>query len=261
MQQSAAYTRIDLIQAFIDRLKATTYLEIGVSKGDSLLRVKCKSKLAVDPKFRIKTKMKIKWLARNFSNINIRYFEVTSNDFFAENTKLLAKIPPQVVFIDGLHTFEATLTDVYNALNYLDAGGVIVMHDCNPPHEASSVPALSPQNAKEKWNAKYPDRKDEWTGEWCGDSWKAIAYIIKHHPELQACVLNADYGLGIVAKKQIEKAVQYPTTLPENIAEFLSLDFADFGANRLALLNLKALTDLDSVINTIVKSSGGVLLQ
>ncbi len=211
-------------------------------------------KLAVGPQFRIKTKTKVRWMARNFSNINTRYFEVTSNDFFDPNVKLLAKLPPQVVFIDGLHTFEATLTDVYNSLNCLDAGGVIVMHDCNPPHEASSVRGLSSQDAKEKWNTKYPDRKDEWTGEWCGDSWKAIAYIIKHHPELQTSVLNADCGLGIVAKKKTEKTVQYPTTLPENITEILSLEFADFDKDRLTLINLKELADLDSVINSIVTS-------
>jgi hypothetical protein len=60
----------------------------------------------------------------------------------------------KVIFIDGLHTFEQTLQDSYNSLNYLAQGGVIILHDCNPPSEASSTPAQSIPEAEKKWKSK-----------------------------------------------------------------------------------------------------------
>ena len=104
----------------------------------------------------------------------------------------------KVIFIDGLHTFEQTLQDCYNSLNYLAQGGVIILHDCNPPSDASSTPAQSIPEAEKKWKSK---NTSGWTDEWCGDTWKTIPFLIKNNPELNVSVLNTDYGLGIVSKK------------------------------------------------------------
>ncbi len=246
----AKFNRTDLIQIFINNLKARVYLEIGVSKGHSFLKVKCNRKIGVDPEFRISGKKKIKHCIKDFRNIFNRYHEMTSDDFFTRHKHDLISLPPQVIFIDGLHTFEQTLKDCYNSLNFLSDGGVIVLHDCDPPTEASSTPALSIPEAKQKWNCKRSSPTDNsgWTEEWCGDTWKTIPYLINNHAELNVCVLNADYGLGIVSKKQEAEFTTYPPSIVD-LSKFKQLNYAFLKQNRKELLNLKELSELSEIIN------------
>ena len=44
--------RIEVVQRIIDRKKARTYLEIGVSNGTNFFRIRVRKKTAVDPHFR-----------------------------------------------------------------------------------------------------------------------------------------------------------------------------------------------------------------
>ena len=244
------FTRIQLIQRFIDKLKAERYLEIGVLKGTVLFRINCKLKIGVDPKFRISTGKRISHNLRyKLSNQGTLLVEMTSDDFFKDKVEHLIEKPPQVVFIDGLHTFEQTLKDVYNTLNFLNKSGVIILHDCNPPHKASATPALSIPEAKQKYESENND--GGWTGEWCGDTWKVIPYLLKFCKELDVCVLDADYGLGIVSRKVPCDPPRYAPTHYDNrnTSEFsASLSYADLEADRQGTLNLKKLSDLDEII-------------
>lgn len=251
------FTRIDLIQLFIDKLNADVYLEIGVHTGKSFLSVKCMRKIGVDPDFKIKLRKKfrhsftnfIRFLSKN-SKIEYRqYHETTSDNFFAQYKRDLALEPPKVVFIDGLHTFKQTLKDCYNSLNCLADGGVIVLHDCNPPTEASATPALSIEDAEKKWKDAHPSPEvsGAWIGEWCGDTWKIIPYLIKNHPELNVCVLDSDYGLGIVSKRKSYS--HSPYQICNDIGEYANLDFSYLIKNREKILNLKQLGELDEILS------------
>ena len=243
------FTRIQLIQRFIDKLKAERYLEIGVHKGAVLFRINCKFKTGIDPKFDISPIKKIWHDLGHKLFKGILLAEITSDDFFKCSSAYLTEKPPQVVFIDGLHTFEQTLKDVYNTLNWLNKGGVIILHDCNPPHKASATPALSIPEAKQKYKSENND--GGWTGEWCGDTWKVIPYLLKLCKELDVCVLDADYGLGIVSRKVPCDPPRYAPTHYDNrnTSEFsASLSYADLEADRQGMLNLKKLSDLDEII-------------
>jgi len=66
-----------------------------------------------------------------------------SDTFFVQEKLRLSEHGLDVVFIDGLHTFLQSLKDVQNSLRYLNANGVIVLHDCNPLSEAAAFPAVS----------------------------------------------------------------------------------------------------------------------
>jgi hypothetical protein len=154
----------------------------------------------------------------------------------------------KVIFIDGLHTFEQTLQDCYNSLNYLAQGGVIILHDCNPPSDASSTPAQSIPEAEKKWKSK---NTSGWTDEWCGDTWKTIPFLIKNNPELNVSVLNTDYGLGIVSKKREHENGNYK--MPQNTHEFKILNFSDLEINRYKILNLKELNGLEKIIDLHTK--------
>ncbi|MDT0688610.1 class I SAM-dependent methyltransferase [Salegentibacter sp. F188] len=191
--------RTTLIQHLIDKNQYSNYLEIGVFKGATFFKVKCKNKIAVDPFFQFSRLEKLKWYFKNPGNFKNRYFELKSDDFFHEEMKTNNHLNPDIVFIDGLHTYEASLRDVLNSLTYLSEKGTIVMHDCFPPNSAAAYPADSYQHARSL-------KLEGWTGEWCGDVWKTIVYLKKRYSkELDIQVLNSDYGLGVINFREISK--------------------------------------------------------
>lgn len=193
--------RINLIQYLINKYSYSKYLEIGTQKGNSFFPIKCRYKIAVDPKFRIRRSRKLLWYIKNIYNLGNSYFEVTSDHFFLNEKDFLRnKGTLDIVLIDGLHTFEAALNDALNSLNNLSKNGIIIMHDCFPPHKSASVYATNANEA-----IKIAGGSSDWTGEWCGDTWKAIAYLKKQYPlDLEVHVLDFDYGLGIVKLKNTE---------------------------------------------------------
>src|SRR5687767_9356398 len=109
--------RVDVLQAIVNRLAARTYLEIGVKAGDTFFPLKVRKKLAVDPEFLITRRNKLDWIRWNFWNLFNEYFAMTSDAFFAARGKMLARRALDVVFVDGLHTFEQSLRDVENSLS------------------------------------------------------------------------------------------------------------------------------------------------
>lgn len=138
-------------------------------------------------------------------------YQLTSDEFFAINQETF-----DLVFIDGLHLCEQVLRDVENALKVLNPGGMIVMHDCLPEtfiHQSrTQVP-----------------------GPWTGDVWKAAAYIRMHLPNVHFCVLDMDWGCGILTPDSSQ------TLYPEVPLE--KLDWAYFVKNRIQLLNVVKLGD------------------
>ena len=224
--------RITLIQKIIDKAGFKTYLEIGSQSGRSLLPVRCRNKMAVDPRFKIPFEKKLKWLLKNPANFRTKYFEETSDDFFERRKDVLKKISPvDVVLVDGLHTFEAALKDTLHSLEYLNGKGIIVLHDCLPPNEASSTPAQSKEEA-EKVSV------EGWTGEWCGDVWKAIVYLREVFPEsLEVFVLNDDYGLGIV---RVKGEIKGPLTIDKSVFSTIdAMSYKSMDRDRERLLGLK----------------------
>ena len=224
--------RISLIQEIINKGKFSTYLEIGSQSGKSFLPIKCKYKFAVDPVFDIPIEKKIKWLFKNPLNIRNRYFEETSDDFFLTRWSIMDKLNGiDVILIDGLHTFKASLTDVFNSLKYLNHEGVIILHDCLPPNKASATPAMSKNEA-----AKI--ESEGWTGEWCGDVWKSIVYLRKHHSDiLESYVIDTDYGLGVVRIKK--KIIDEMVINSNHYHEINELKFEFLTQNVQSLLDLK----------------------
>ena len=188
--------RFTLLQQLVDKCKFKNYLEIGTHKGDSFFPLKCKYKIAVDPSFRITTKDKMKWIFKNPYNIRNKYFELTSDEFFEKNIDNIDK--QDLIFIDGLHTFKASLNDVLNSIQCLKPNGVILMHDCFPPHEVAAMPLNS---FKEGGTSNIKG----WNGQWCGDVWKTIVYLKKNYDALlEIIVLDTDFGLGLIRLKNTD---------------------------------------------------------
>ncbi len=188
--------RIKLISELIRKYKFRVYLEIGTNKGESFFPVHSRHKLAVDPDFQIPLRQAIKWYFKNPINFRSHYFKLTSDDFFDQKKGFLKNLGAvDISLVDGLHTFEQSLKDVLNVLKYLNPGGIIVMHDCYPPDELAATPALNIGEARSIL-------KDAFKNAWCGDVWKTIVYLKEKHSDLlDVCVINSDFGLGIVRKK------------------------------------------------------------
>jgi hypothetical protein len=216
-------TKADVVQRAIDKIGGRTYLEIGVWQGVSFMPIRTQRKIAVDQKFAITRKSRLKWLLKNFANIRAEYHECTSDAYFDR------KNPADrfdVVLVDGLHTFEQSRRDVLNSLNSLNEPGVIVMHDCNPSHPAAAYPAASYQEAAA---LKLPG----WTPVWNGDVWKTVCYLRSHRDDLRVFVLDCDFGLGVVTRGKPENRLD----LTED--ELQRMTYEDLAKDRTPLLNLK----------------------
>jgi hypothetical protein len=239
--------RIKLIQEIIRREKFNKYLEIGTNKGGSLLPMRCRNKFAVDPSFKIPVHFLIKWYLLNGTNFRNRYFKEKSDDFFTKRVSLLDELKYIDVFlVDGLHTFEQSLKDVLNSLKYLNPSGLIVMHDCYPPDRIAATPAQSIENAKEII-------KEGWKNAWCGDVWKTIVYLHEVYPDsLDVCVINTDFGLGIV---RLKSPVMIEFKIDQAVYQRISsLDYSVISENP-AILNLKDESFANELINDVAVSS------
>ncbi len=218
--------RLSIIQKIINHKRNCTYLEIGLGSGNNFYKIRARKKIGVDPNLKIKKK-KFRLVLKNRWNIFNKYYEMDSNGFFKNKSDVLIKYNGlDVVFIDGLHTFEQSLRDVQNCLKFLKENGVIIMHDCNPPSELAALPA---QSYEEVQNLNLT----AWTGDWCGDVWKTIAYLRSTQKDLNVFVLDYDYGIGIITKGKPEEIIEYK---PEEIKNF---SYKDLNKNRKTILNLK----------------------
>ncbi len=229
--------RIIVVQKAIHKIKARTYLEIGVHSGGCFLSIDAPRKIAVDPFFQIPKGAKRKSVFKNSNNLFNRYYEMTSDDFFASQKKILEK-GVDVVLIDGLHTYEQTLKDVENSLKYLNKNGVIVMHDCKPASATIGYPANSLEDAAQA-------NLIGWTGEWCGDVWKVIVNLRSLRKDTTAFVLDCDQGLGIIIKENSENDLNY------TLNDIQNLSFSDLEKNPEHFIGLKNENYYESFINDL----------
>lgn len=235
--------RYDIIQACLDRLKKkkgkVNYVEIGVQTGLCFFKIKADKKVAVDPNFIIKRTKKIRAYIKNLSNFNNEFFELTSDEFFAQKSDYIRSIGGiDLIFIDGLHQHDQVVIDIENSLTLLNTGGIILLHDCNPVSEAASTPGYSPAEI-----SKNPPKG--WTGEWNGDVWKALVELRVRRLDLNITVFNCDYGIGYITRGLSTKA------LPYSIEEVRNMHYSNLEKYRVELLNLKETNELFSYYSAI----------
>jgi hypothetical protein len=238
--------RRTLLPFLARRLKARSYLEIGVKGGKTFMPVKVRKKIAVDPVFRIKKPYKRSQIFSYPFNLMNQYFECTSDEFFAQHAgKVLTRGGLDLAFIDGLHTYEQSYKDIENTLPYLADDGVMLIHDCSPHSSAAAYPAESIEAVK-KINPPGFD------GRWCGDVWKVIPRLRIEHPQLNVLVIDADSGLGLVSKKPIIKNMSQPAKPELTVKGIAELTYADLASNRSAWLSIQDTNDLWTAWNKVL---------
>jgi hypothetical protein len=231
--------RVQLLQNIINRIRSRHYMEIGIKNGDTFLKIRSRRKFAIDPNYRVSLKNKLKSFLDYPWNLFNQYFRMPSNDFFLHHKNAFAARGVNVIFIDGLHTYEQSLQDTINALDVLSENGVIILHDCNPKDSVSALPAGSAALADKQ-------RQSDSVFEWCGDVWKTIVYLRAMRPDLNVRVFDCDFGLGVVYKGAPEKPLELTK---EDIQD---MTYKDLEANRNLLLNLKNQDEFKDLLNDLI---------
>jgi len=124
----ASARRIQMLGSLFDA--PTRYLEIGVWKGHTFSAVQFDHKDGVDP------------LPKCFARRRRGEFihRMTSDVFFAQH----ANLPPyDVVFLDGLHTFEQTARDLWNSMSTASPQTVWLIDDVVPANEAQAAESIA----------------------------------------------------------------------------------------------------------------------
>ena len=159
---SASSNRINTIAKVMG---AKTYLEIGVSNGFTFRNVKIEQKDAVDVRFGFPIV--------ELENSQTRFFEQTSDAFFtSENPKIY-----DMIFIDGLHTYEQTLRDFLSSLRFSHQKTIWIIDDTIPSDIFSNL--RTPTIAR-----RYRSEHGFSGANWHGDVYKVVAFIHDFMPTI-----------------------------------------------------------------------------
>jgi hypothetical protein len=135
------------------------YIEIGLRKGRTFERVKARNKIGIDPD----PQFNLDWLPKG-----VRIFRGTSDEFFSE---FPAKPTYDLIFIDGLHTFDQVARDILNCLEWVKCNGVIIVDDCWPRNSRGADP-------RGKIASLSSNGSDDTDSGWWGDVWKTLPWLL-----------------------------------------------------------------------------------
>ncbi len=154
------------INSIINKLALSSYLEIGVNKGETFTGVNATRKVAVDPVFNFDYHERL-LLYRD----NEHYYATTSDDFFYQNDESF-----EIIFLDGLHTFEQTFRDFCNAVTIAEKNTIIIIDDTLPSDIYSAHP-IQDEAIKTRKNDTLIN-----SGSWHGDVYKTVFAIREFFP-------------------------------------------------------------------------------
>ena len=134
-------------------------------------------------------------------------YKMTTDEFFRQ---LPSVTKYDIVFVDAQHIKAFVDRDIANALEHLEPGGVVVVHDCNPLDSRATV-----QTIVEGWN---------------GDVWKSIVELRCTRNHLEIYTVDVDWGCGVIQRGWQDMYSEVP------LCVCLTWDY--FRQHKKALLNL-----------------------
>ena len=152
------------------------YLEIGVfdNKSFNTVPLPIHQKFGVDP-------------------LRGGTHKMTSDEFFQKNNKFF-----DVIFIDGLHTYEQCLKDCINSMKFLNDDGIIFFHD------------MLPRSVSEEKQDKS------------GDVWKNACEINAMEGS-KFVIVNIDQGVGILKISKKSKYIRIPDISNKNFVDYINI--------------------------------------
>lgn len=169
------YNRIALVNLLLRNYDNPRYLEIGCASNALFDSVYAQSKVGVDPN----------------AGGNVRK---TSDEFFEDNHEIF-----DVIFIDGLHSYEQARRDLLNSKKFLAPGGFIAFHDMLPLDwiEGHPYPLIG--------------------GSWTGDVWK-LAFELNEASSSVFDLIKIDHGVGLIRNCEIlnlnDESINHYKSLP-----------------------------------------------
>jgi hypothetical protein len=136
------------------------------------------------------------------------FYEMDSDSFFKHHPQHF-----DVAFIDGDHSHEQSSRDLFNCLAWMNEGGAIVLHDCNPQSADEATPVFGK------------------SANWCGEVWKTVVDV-RWRDFLSVQTFDCDFGVAVVEVKNNKNRLNIPH---EDIHK---LTYEDLDVNRKEFLNL-----------------------
>ena len=225
-------SRSDVISRFLELFDNPTYLEIGVNKGETFHSLGNCQKVGVDPAFLFDANA-------YQGNPDIGLYQISSDEFFGRLPA--GKERFDVIYLDGLHTFEQTLRDFLNASELLRQNGVIIIDDVLPNSFDASLPDFA-QVARLRELSSQTGTLWSFDGSWMGDVFKLPLFIESFLQQFSYATVGDNHGQAVVWR-QTRPADALP---PRSVEQIARLDYRDTILSRdsFNIMSLDAIVDL-----------------
>ena len=214
--------RFQRLNALAKINSASKYLEVGVCKGTF--------KVAVDPNFRFNTE--------EYANADTIFHEVTSDNFFIEIASNYESF--DLIYLDGLHTFEQTFRDFCASLRYSHSNTIWLIDDTYPTNMFAADPDLSRTRRLQKL-------VENDSAAWMGDVFKVIFAIHDFFPQFNYATFPG-HGQTVIWTETRQYFAPKWNSL-ETISRFKYDDFLEF---RDSVLNIKPPSQIISAIEQAI---------
>jgi hypothetical protein len=191
-------SRADVVQSFLSLYQEPRYLEVGVEKGLTFHALSAARKVAVDPHFQFDVS------EAESAHPEATYHQVPSDEYFGSR----ARGQFEVIYLDGLHTFEQILRDFTNALELITPDGVIVIDDVIPNSYFASM-----SNASEFWALHAGGFVQR--AFWMGDVYRLVFFIDTFFQQVSFRTVEENHG-QLVVWKNVRESV--PERTVEEVA-------------------------------------------
>ena len=164
MEESAI--RAGRINRIAHTIGAKRYLEVGVCQGTTFFQVEVDEKVAVDPVFQFDH--------RAHAASKTIFHQMPSDDYFAS----MAAGRFDLIYLDGLHTYEQTLRDLLNSLRVAHDDTVWLIDDTVPTNSYAALPdeALCFDLRRQAGIVDYA---------WMGDVFKVVFFVGAMMPDFE----------------------------------------------------------------------------
>jgi hypothetical protein len=181
------HIRTKFINYIISQNSYTSYLEIGLGDSINFNQIQILNKISVDVEH------------------NPTYL-MSSDNFFKNYNYTF-----DLIFIDGMHSFENSYRDLLNSLNALNDGGSIILHDTFP----------------KKYEHQTPTPVEPC---WVGEVWKTILKARINIKNISVKTFDLESGITLVQRTNND--------IKLNLQEIYQYDY--FKNNYTELLNLSS---------------------
>lgn len=192
------------------------YLEVGVETGQTFFEVSAAFKTAVDPQFQFDRDAVPQGDA-------IEYFEITSDSFFCDVKR---DFKYDLVFLDGLHTWEQTYRDFCNTLLITHERSIILLDDIFP----TDVFSCNRDQLEAVMMRQF--MTDDPSNAWHGDTYKVIPLIRTFHPLLSYCTIITDGNPQALVWRSPQPEIASPILREVGELNMPSLDYLWFLRNQ-----------------------------